>query len=261
MNCLKKMPSIVDKSSIKKVCVDDFARKKRVAYGTVTVDLETHKIVNIIPSRDTEDVKRWLAEYPNIEVVSRDGAQIYAHTAKKSHPEAIQVSDRFHLIKGLSDAMSKFIIREFPARLEIKQVSVQSKEMTQLLNVNNRAKRIKFAHEKKMEGMTVAEIALILHASLKTIEKYLNINLNTVVERKIKREQEHELAMEQKQKDVDEARQMAKQGIPIEQIAKVLHRGIKTIQNYLNPEYSVENGHYHVRIPRKLSPYEQKFWN
>lgn len=44
--------------------------------------------------------------------------------------------------------------------------------------------------------------------------------------------------------------------MPIEQVAKNLHHTYKTIQNYLNPDYSIENGHYNVRIPNKLAPYE-----
>ena len=39
------MPAIVDKTAIKKICVDDFAIKKRHSYGTVMVDLETHHII------------------------------------------------------------------------------------------------------------------------------------------------------------------------------------------------------------------------
>lgn len=35
-----------------------------------------------------------------------------------------------------------------------------------------------------------------------------------------------------------------------------MHHTFKTIQNYLNPSYSVENKHYHARIPGKLAPYE-----
>lgn len=68
------MPIIVDKSKIKKVCVDDFTLRKRFAYGTVMVDLESNKIIDIISSRDVTEVKEWLRQYPNIEVVSRDGA-------------------------------------------------------------------------------------------------------------------------------------------------------------------------------------------
>ena len=84
--CLKKMPSIVDKSSVKKVCVDDFALRKRFSYGTVMVDLESHKIIDLIPTRNTNEVKEWLSKYPNIEVISRDGAQLYANAAERSHP-------------------------------------------------------------------------------------------------------------------------------------------------------------------------------
>ena len=55
--CLKKMPSIVDNLSVRKVCVDDFAIRKRFSYGTVMVDLETHRIIDLIPTRNTEKVR------------------------------------------------------------------------------------------------------------------------------------------------------------------------------------------------------------
>ena len=60
MRCLKKEPGPVDKFSIKKICVDDFAVKKRKKYGTIMVDHETHRIIDFIPSRDTEGVAKWL---------------------------------------------------------------------------------------------------------------------------------------------------------------------------------------------------------
>ena len=47
------------------------------------VDLDSHRIIDLIPTRNTEEVKNWLAEYSNIEVTSRDVAQIYAICAKK----------------------------------------------------------------------------------------------------------------------------------------------------------------------------------
>lgn len=258
MRCLKKMPAIVDNLSVKKICVDDFALRKRFSYGSVMVDIETHRIIDLIPSRDTADVRVWLKQYPNVEVISRDGSQIYANAATGAYSHVKQVSDRFHLIKGLSESIDKYIIREYPSRLEIPAVTVQTKEMAELLNIKNRAKRIKFAHEKIKEGMTVSEVAFILHSSLKTITKYLNIDPLSVDDKTIARESLHELAVTQKQKDVEEVRKLASKGIPIEQIAKMTHHTYKTIQNYLNPSYAVVNGHYNVRIPNKLSPYESK---
>lgn len=252
------MPSTVDKKTIKKICVDDFAIRKRYSYGTVMVDIETHRIIDLIPSRDVAEVKKWLAEYPNVEVVSRDGVQIYASAAVGAYTNVIQVSDRFHLIKGLSEAIDKYIIRTYPARIEIPAVSEINEELKILLNVKNRAKRIQFAHAKKQEGMTINEIALVLHTSPKTITKYLNIDPKTVEDKDIAREIQHKLAMEQKQHDVDEVRRLFAEGMPIETISKELHHTFKTVQNYLNPDYSIIDGHYNIRIPNKLAPYEDE---
>ena len=68
---LKKMPSIVDKLSVKMVCVDDYAICKKYTYGTVMVDLESHRIIDIIDTCETKEVAEWLKTYPNIEVISR----------------------------------------------------------------------------------------------------------------------------------------------------------------------------------------------
>ena len=51
------MPSIVDNLSVRKICVDDLAIRKRFSYGTVMVDLETHRIIDLIPTRNTEEVR------------------------------------------------------------------------------------------------------------------------------------------------------------------------------------------------------------
>ena len=250
------MPSIVDKPSVKKVCVDDFALRKRFSYGTVVVDLESHKIIDLIPTRNTDKVKKWLSEYPNIEVVSRDGAQLYANAAERFHPGIVQVSDRFHIIKGLTDVVAKHMIRTFPARIEIPAVSIGSEEILKLRNINNRKERIRFAHQKRLENMTINEIALLLHSSVKTVQKYLMLNPDEIENRTIVKEENHLLAMKQKPKEVDEARFLAQRGVPIEEIAKSMHHTYKTIQRYLSPDYSVEDGHYTVRIPGKLAPNE-----
>lgn len=252
------MPSIVDKSSVKIVCVDDFALRKRFSYGTVMVDLENHRIIDLIPSRETSDVRNWLATFPNIHVVSRDGASTYSSATTNSHPDAIQISDRFHLIKGLSEVINKYIIREFPARVEIPLTEAISDEMKALYNTSNRSLRIRFAHKKRKEGLTVSDIALLLHSSPTTVRKYLAILEEEIPDDKtVSRERQHQLAVKQKQQEVNEARNLAQCGYPIEQIAVMMHHTYKTIQKYLNPEYSIINGHYNVRISGKLAPYEK----
>ena len=146
MICLKKMPAPVDKSGVTKICVDDFAFRKRYSYGTVMVDLESHRIIDLLDSRETGKVEEWLKSYPNIQVISRDGAQTYASAAANSHPGALQISDRFHLLKNLSGAVEEYMYRLFPSRLAVPAVS-QNPEMQALYDTRNRTERILFARK------------------------------------------------------------------------------------------------------------------
>ena len=59
-----------------------------------------------------------------------------------SHPGVVQVSDRFHMIKGLTETMTKYIIREFPDRLEIPAVSTNSEEYVKLIDQRNHVDRV-----------------------------------------------------------------------------------------------------------------------
>jgi transposase len=68
------------------VCIDDFAIKKGQTYGTLIVDYETSRVVDMIPSRDTDSVVQWLKSYPEIEVVSRDGSIGYAKAIRELCP-------------------------------------------------------------------------------------------------------------------------------------------------------------------------------
>ena len=252
------MPGIVDKSHILNICVDDFAIRKRYSYGTIMVDLDTHRTIDLLPSRETQDVQEWLKTYPNIRIISRDGALTYSSAASHAHPGVIQVSDRFHLIKTLSEAVQKYIVREFPSRVEIPAEREISEEMKALYDTSNRSQRIRFAHKKKAEGFTVSEISLLLHSSPTTVTKYLKIPLDKLPEdKKIVREREHQLAMERKQRDVDEARKLYESGMTVERIAVLLQHTKDTIKRYLNPDYNIVNGHYDHRRPGKLAPYEQ----
>ena len=160
---------------------------------------------------------------------------------------------------GLSEVICKYIFREFPTRVEISLTESVTDEMKALYNTSNRSLRIKFAHEKHKRGLTISDIALLLHSSPKTIQKYLAIPENQIPESKaIAREWQHQLAVKQKEQEIKEVRKMALAGYPIEQIASQMHRAHKTIQNYLNPDFSITNGHYNVRIPGKLAPYEKE---
>ena len=110
---------MLDKESVVKICIDDFALKRRYRYGTVMVNIDTGQIIDMIESREKDEVVKWLSAYPNIQVVSRDGSQQYAAAVRQAHPNAIQVSDRFHLVKNLAEYAKQYISKVVPANFRI----------------------------------------------------------------------------------------------------------------------------------------------
>jgi transposase len=66
-------------------------------YGTVIIDLETHQVLDLLPDREAESVKHWLAAHPEIEIVSRDRAGAYAEGAAQGAPQALQIADKWHV--------------------------------------------------------------------------------------------------------------------------------------------------------------------
>ncbi|HEU5379398.1 MAG TPA: ISL3 family transposase [Ktedonobacteraceae bacterium] len=96
---------------VRMVGVDDFAWKRGKQYGTVIIELETHDVLDLLPDREAESVKRWLAAHPEIEIVRRDRGGAYADGAAQGAPQAEQVADRWHICKNLGDALEQAIQR------------------------------------------------------------------------------------------------------------------------------------------------------
>ena len=253
------MPVIVDKSQVFRICVDDFALRRRQTYGTVMIDWDTHRIIDMIPSRNTNTVSQWLSTYPNIEMISRDGASGYASASAKAHPDAIQVTDRFHLLKNLSEVVDRYIKNTFPSRVEIASSADASEEMKCLYDTANRAQRIRYAHAKRKEGLTIQEIAYLLHSGCRTVEKYLAIPEDEIPEdRHTLLERQHQEAIKQKEEEAGRIRQLYESGMCIAEIARATHHTTKTVKSYLDPNFSAVSGHYDLKRRSKMTAYEKE---
>ena len=106
---------------VTEVCVDDFALRKGMTYGTIIIDSSSHIVIDLIASRERQEVAAKLAGYPNLKVVSRDGSPTYAAAITQADPEIMQISDRFHLLKGLTEACKCVIQGLFKANVMIKR--------------------------------------------------------------------------------------------------------------------------------------------
>jgi transposase len=95
--------------SARAVGIDDWAWRKGLRYGTIVVDLERNRVVDLLPDREADTVAAWLEAHPGVEIISRDRSDAYAEAGRRGAPCAMQVADRFHLVKNLGDAVQRVL--------------------------------------------------------------------------------------------------------------------------------------------------------
>ena len=245
----------MEKSKIVSVCIDDFALKKRQRYGTVMVNLETHKIVDMIESREPDDVRRWLCEYPNISVVSRDGSQTYAAAITAAHPKAAQISDRFHLVKNLAERATNVFQTLFQGRIGI-PVTSETQRIRMEMFTGNKVERALMVKRLRKAGRSKNEICALIGVSLKTLNRYLNVPDNVISEEKqTARGREHEMAVEKLRERAERVLFMYENGCSLATISQSTGFTYGTVKNYLSENFSPINAHYGKQREGKLEPF------
>ena len=85
--------------------LDDWAKRKGHTYGTIVVDLDRRCPIDLLEDRTAETVVAWLQAHPEVTVVARDRAEAYASGVTQGAPDAVQVADRWHLLKNLRESV------------------------------------------------------------------------------------------------------------------------------------------------------------
>jgi transposase len=89
--------------------VDEFALRRGSTYGTILIDLERRQPVDILDGKQAEPLAQWLRDHPGVDILVRDRAEAYALAGHAGAPQALQVADRFHLARNVSDALTELL--------------------------------------------------------------------------------------------------------------------------------------------------------
>jgi transposase len=165
--------------------VDDFAFRRGHSYGTLLVDLTSHRPVDVLPDRTADTLSRWLRTHPGVHYLSRDRSPEYARGASEGAPSAQQVVDRWHLLKNLREVLERVLGRVHEA---LKQRQLASgllvRARRRRLRSNNEQTASQMARVRResryedvvalyQQGIPVLRIAEDLHMSRTTVRKFI----------------------------------------------------------------------------------------
>jgi transposase len=158
--------------------VDDFALRKGHVYGTVLVNIETRRPIDILPERSAESFRAWLDAHPGAEIICRDRGGCYAEGATEGAPLATQVADRWHLWHNLAGAVERAAARhrsclqEPPPQPEPGPLAEETAPAPDGgLATRTRARHAE-VHAALARGLTITEISRTLQLERKTVRRY-----------------------------------------------------------------------------------------
>ncbi|MFJ9752809.1 transposase [Streptomyces chartreusis] len=160
--------------------IDEFALCKGHVYGTVLVDVETRRPVDVLPDRTVETVVRWLAAHPGVKVICRDRSACYGEAGRLGAPDAIHVADRYHLWRNLAEAVEKTVVQH-RALLHVDvpkpDIEVPAPSLPPTIAEPRSTGRLP---ERVRERHAAIHALLDTGAGLRTIAKQLGLARNTV---------------------------------------------------------------------------------
>ncbi|WP_169460984.1 ISL3 family transposase [Ktedonobacter racemifer] len=189
LRCVMALP-LPPVEAVTHLGIDDFALRRGRTYGTVLVDLTSHKAIDLLPDRKAETAKVWMQAHSEIEVVSRDRGGDYAAAASQGAPQAVQTADRSHLCKNLTEAVEKALARcraEIRKSQKAEQKSAKETEpeapLPRLLTSDGkpysahqteRYDRYQQVVALREQGAKVKEIAKRVGLGVRTVQRWLN---------------------------------------------------------------------------------------
>ncbi|MFH8586495.1 ISL3 family transposase [Streptomyces celluloflavus] len=171
--------------------VDEFAFRKGCTYGTVLVDVEAGRVVDVLPDRTAETFAAWLRDHPGAEIICRDRATAYTKADKEAAPGALEVADRWHLLQNLSAAVEKTCHQHRDClRKHVNQeatvpepvpMELPAPELPRTQIIERTRHRYEDIHGLVEKGWTISAIARRLNLDRKTVRRFRDTALDELL--------------------------------------------------------------------------------
>ena len=174
--------------------IDDWAIKRGHRYGTIIVDLQRRRPIEVLGGRESTIVADWLEKHPTVEMVARDRAGAYSDAVQSAIPDAQQIADRWHLLTNLREAVERLLVRQATRLREAVSIlgetlRIESQPLTadtgatvlplsawQRLGIDRRAARVgryEEAVRRRRLGETFKAIGLAMNLDHRTVRRFI----------------------------------------------------------------------------------------
>ena len=232
------------------------------------VDLKTHRIIDMIESREFEDVVVWLQSFPNLQIFSRDGSIIYRKAMDVAHLTNLQVSDRFHIFKNLTTYASEVLKKQLKHKISLKTISSnlgveQENHPIQEIEIINRQltfeEKSKQALDLLSKGVSKTSVSKQLQMDIRTLTKLMTMTENdlkqffSTKDRKNRNEKQA-----RKREQVNEVRQLITSGLNYTEVARQTGLCRQTVKKYASHQFQIEHASLGTKRKSKLTPYHDE---
>src|SRR5512142_1835172 len=156
------------------------------------------------------------ARTPASRVVTRDGSGAYGEAVRDALPEAVQVSDRWHLWHGLAEAAWKDVAAHSACWAEAEGIPLQEGRRAETT-----LERWQQVHDLRAQGVGLADCARRLGLAMNTVKRYDKADKPD----KLRRAAQYRPTMVDPYRDYLRKRRSEEPGVPAQQLLQEI-RGL-----------------------------------
>ena len=162
--------------------VDDWAFRRNKTYGTILINLEDGSPVDLLPDRQAATLATWLTNHPGVQLISRDRGGEFARGARQGAPEALQIADRFHVLRNLAEVAEKVLGKHRQALKSIHLVTAPAMASALQRHLRpEREQRKQRARAKLVERYEAVKLLAKQGLSHKEISRRLHLHRDSVI--------------------------------------------------------------------------------